>query len=286
MFDSLTRSWNLTKESWNVLMQDKELMLFPVISSVLSIVVFLSFFIPIALLYKNHNAAQLESYLGLIILFVFYFITNFIIVFSNTAILHCASIRFKGGDPVFMDGIRAGMENFGRIALWALLSGTVGIILAQIEERLGELIGGLIRKLIGGAWAVITFFAVPVMIFEKTSPIEAIKKSVSIIKKTWGESLAAYIGVGAVSGWLAMIGFFFLMAFIVLGFVLHTMIIAAVGAGIVVLYWITLGIVFASLTQIYRAALYEYATTGAVPTVFSEQNIRDAFRKKEGGKFI
>jgi hypothetical protein len=286
MFDALSRSWNLTKESWNVLMKDKELMLFPVISSVLSILVFVSFCIPVALLYKDNNAASLESGLGVVILFVFYFITNFIIVFSNTAMLHCASIRFKGGDPVFMDGIKAGIENLGPIALWAVLSGTIGIILAQIEDRLGEFVGGIIRKLVGGAWAVITFFAVPVMIFEKTNPIEAIKRSTKIIQKTWGESLAAYIGMGAVSGWLGAIGFFFLLAFVIAGIMLNNMIIAAVGGGIVVLYWIALAVIFASLTQIYRAALYEYATTGNVPSIFSEQNIREAFRQKEGGRFV
>ncbi|MGV8120923.1 MAG: DUF6159 family protein [Candidatus Xenobiia bacterium LiM19] len=283
MFDTLGRSWELTKESYRVLMQDKELMWFPVISAVLSIIVLVSFAVPVVFIYKNGEPSNIVN---LIILFCFYSVNYFIIVFSNVAILHCASIRFKGGDPVFMDGIRAGLDNLGRIAAWSAIGGTIGVLLAVLEDKLGDLVGGIIRKIVGGLWSVVTFFAVPVMIFEKTSPWDAIKRSVDIIKKTWGESLAVYIGFGAISGWLGFAGFLVLVMSFVISAVTNQFIFVIVTGVGVVLYWIALAIVFSSLTQIFRAALYQYATTGAIPSSFSESNIKDAFKVKKGNRFL
>jgi len=133
---------------------------------------------------------------------------------------------------------------------------------------------------------VVTFFAVPVMIFEKTSPWDAIKRSVDIIKKTWGESLAVYIGFGAISGWLGFAGLMVLIMSFVISAVTNQFIFVIITGVGVVLYWIVLAIVFSSLTQIFRAALYQYATTGAIPSSFSESNIKDAFKVKKGNRFL
>lgn len=286
MFEALGRSWNLTKESYSVLVKDKELMLFPVISSILTIVVIASFIIPVALLYEviENALGGAVGLVSLIGLFVFYFISYFIIIFFNVAILHCANIRFSGGAPKFKDGIQAGMDNIMHIAQWAALSGTIGVILAQIEDKLGALVGGLIRKIVGGAWTIITYFAVPVMIFEKINPWESIKRSKDIIFKTWGEGLAAYIGFGWAGSLLALIGMLPLFA----GIFCFTIspILGGIGVAVAVLYWIALSVVFAAMKQIFRAALYIYATTGEVPSVFTESNVTDAFRRKEGKKFI
>lgn len=276
MFDAIRRSWLLTKESYNVLKQDKELMLFPVVSGVVTLIVLASFFVPIALVYNSLNLGNTgEEVMGVILLFLFYFLCYFVIVFFNVGLLYCVDMRFKGNDPTFRDGINAALKNLNRIAQWAFLSGVLGVILAQLEERIGFL-GALIRRVLGGAWTIVTFFAVPVMVFEQTGPIEAIKRSGNVIKKTWGESLTAYIGLGAVQGLFVFITFMIVIAAVVVSVVLKTFVIAAVVGGLVVLSWI----VFSTLKQIFRGALYVYATTGEVPDAFTADNIREAFKIK------
>ncbi|MFP4498058.1 MAG: DUF6159 family protein [Vulcanimicrobiota bacterium] len=284
MITKIKNSWELAKESFQVLSKDKELMMFPVISSLVLIVVMASFFVSAGYLYNSleqtgAQGAGLEV-IGAVVLFLFYFISYFIIVFFNVGIIQCARIRFEGGDPTFMDGIKAGISNLGLIIQWAALSGIIGVLLAQLERFLGEALGGFVRKLLGGAWSIVTFFAVPVLIFEKTNAWESLKKSGTIIKKTWGESLTAYLGFGALQG--ALVGGTFLLAIAALAvsIVTSNFIILAVVGGLVVLSWILMAIIFSTLTQIYRTALYIYATTGEAPKVFSEDRIKFAFTEK------
>jgi hypothetical protein len=159
------------------------------------------------------------------------------------------------------------------------------VILSILEERLGFL-GYLLRRLLGGAWAVITFFALPVMIFEKKGAFQAIKESGGIIKKTWGEALSAYIGLGAANSLLTFLGFLGLMAGVGVGMALGSWVPMAVAGGLAVLYWIGLAVLFSSLTQIFRAALYVYATSGTAPTAFNEEMMKVAFRSKQGNRWV
>ena len=50
MFTRITRSWELTKQSWQVLRADKHLMVFPLISAVCIVIVSVSMFIPAAVM--------------------------------------------------------------------------------------------------------------------------------------------------------------------------------------------------------------------------------------------
>lgn len=286
MFDSIKRSWVLTQESFKVLMQDKELMMFPVISAILTVLVVASFIVPAALFYGAIDAALgldgiAEDLAGIILIFCVYFLSYFVIVFFNVAILQCARIRFDGGSPTMKDGWNAGMQNLGRIALWAALSGTIGVILSRLEEFLGEFVGGILRGLLGGAWTIITYFAIPVLIFEKTSPINAIKKSGQIIKETWGEGLTMYVGFNAIQTIFVLLTIIPLIGSIVLSVMANSFVIFAIMGSLVVLSWIIMAVVFSALGQIFRAALYIYATTGTVPSCFTESNIKDAFQVKK-----
>ncbi len=49
MFESIGRSFALIKTSWNILMDDKKLLVFPVISGILTLVVILTFVLPLIL---------------------------------------------------------------------------------------------------------------------------------------------------------------------------------------------------------------------------------------------
>jgi hypothetical protein len=120
----------------------------------------------------------------------------FIVLSFNVAVVNCAKMRLDGGDPTVADGFRASMQRLGRIAVWALISATVGLILRMIAER-SAVLGKLVAWLVGAAWSIATYFIVPVMIFERRSVRDSIKQSTNLISKTWGESLAAGIGIGA-----------------------------------------------------------------------------------------
>lgn len=272
------RSYQIFKESWGVLVKDKELLLFPVLSGVFSLIAFagmvggglaMGLFASLA----GRGPESLPRWVGGAYLFVWYFVTWLIATSFNVAVLACARIRFDGGDPTTADGFAAIQKHFGAIALWALISATVGILLDMIKERF-ELLGSILKGILGAAWSIATFFVVPVMIFEGPALGTSFKRSVELVKRSWGEALGVTAGVGLFTFLLAIPGFFLP---IVLGATLGGTA-ALIGVGIAVLYWVCLAVVSSALSGIFRAALYLYATKGEAPSGYSGELVKGAFR--------
>jgi hypothetical protein len=280
MFDRISNGWSLAKQSWEVLKLDKELLLFPLVSGIACLMVLASFAVP---LYgtgyyetvMNEGADGAQNPIAWVILFAFYFVNYFVIVFFNTALIACAIIRFRGGDPTVADGLRAAGNRLPQIAAWALVSATVGIILRAIESR-SERAGQFATALLGGAWSIATYFVVPVLVVEKVDPITAVKRSFAVLRKTWGEALSANFGIGL----FTFLGMLLALAPLILGFMALANGMTAVGvAGIVcgILGMITVSLVSSALNSILLGALYLYAADGEVPQQFDGGILRDAF---------
>ncbi|MDB5065874.1 MAG: putative rane protein [Chloroflexi bacterium] len=50
-------------------------------------------------------------------------------------------------------------------------------------------VGRLVSAIVGIAWGVATAFAVPVLVLEDVSAVESIRRSMQILRRSWGESL-------------------------------------------------------------------------------------------------
>jgi hypothetical protein len=294
MFERIQRSWELVREAWGVLKQDRELLLFPVMSGIASFLVLASFAVPVILLLpwgeitssSGGGRVQVETGpLHYAVMFLYYLVSYFVIVFFNVGLVACARIRFSGGDPTVGDGLSFASRNVGRIFQWALLSATVGTILRAIEERVGWL-GQIIIGLIGLVWSLATMFVVPVLVYEGVGPVDAVKRSAAAFKRTWGEAVVGNFGIGTAFGLLWLAGFLALIAAIAGGIALAgssgalalTVIIGAVV--LCVLYWVALAIVQSALQGIFLTACYEYATSGNVPPAFSRDLVVHAWRPK------
>jgi len=172
MFNTISRSYHIFRESLWVLRQDKEILIFPVLSGIATILAFggLVFGGYITGFFSRWAAQGDHSLQGNLLgygaLFVWYFVSWFIVLFFNVGVVQCAQIRLNGGDPTAADGFSAARANLGRIFVWALISATVGVILRLIAER-AKIVGRLIAYFVGAAWSIATYFIVPVMIFEK-----------------------------------------------------------------------------------------------------------------------
>src|SRR5262249_58757603 len=127
--------------------------------------------------------------------FAYYFCTSFVIVFFNAALIGCALLKFAGQPATLGDGLRAAGSRLPQIAAWALVSATVGVILKAIENA-NQKAGEIISAVLGTAWSILTFFVVPVLVVEKVGPFQAVARSVSILRKAWGEALFGGIGLG------------------------------------------------------------------------------------------
>src|SRR5438105_6611151 len=225
MFDRISNSFALARSSWQVLRTDKQLIVFPIISGIACLLILLSFALPFIvhpqwldfMNHNNHQGRQVPPWVY-IVAFAYYFCNYFVIVFCNAALISCALVRFNGGTPTLADGFSAAMSRLPQIVAWALVSATVGLLLKMIENA-NEKAGQFISAIIGTAWTVLTYFVVPVLVVEKVGPIDAVKRSMAILRKTWGEALVGHFGIGFFVFLLALPGVILLFVAVALGMV-------------------------------------------------------------------
>jgi hypothetical protein len=281
MFTRFARSWELIKASGAVLRQDKELLLFPLFSAIATLIVAASFILPlIATGAFERSVAPGDETSYMVLMFLFYLVQYFIIFFFNSALVGAAMIRLDGGDPTVRDGLRIASSKIVPILGYAVIAATVGLILRMIEERAG-FIGRWIVGLLGLAFTVATFLTVPILVTREVGPVQAVKESAALLKKTWGENIIGNGGMGFV-----FFLFYFLAGVIGFAFVFTvaqtgnaTLIVLVIA--MVVLAVVAVALVQSALQGVYSAALYRYATDGNVGEAFSSALLGEAFRPKK-----
>jgi len=281
MFERFSRSWQLIKASAGVLSQDKELLVFPLLSTISALLVGATFIVPLVATnaFEGMQSEEGINPIAAIIGFAFYFTQYFVIFFFNTALVGAAMIRLDGGDPTVADGLRIASKKFVPLLGYAAIAATVGLILRAIQERAG-FVGKWVVGLLGAAWTVATFLVVPVLVSRDIGPIDAVKESAVLLKKTWGENIIGNGGLGIIFFLFylllafAFVGVFMLAGAAKSGTLMAILIATAVFAFVVV------ALVQAALSGIYAAALYRHATGAADAPGFDGALLTSAFRVK------
>jgi len=275
------RSWALVKASAAVLRSDRELLVFPLLSSVCALLVAATFFTPLVFggaFAHFHEGGQTPLWLWPLA-FLFYLCQYFVIFFFNAALVGAARIRLDGGDPTLADGFRIASSHGLAILGYAAIAATVGLILRAIEERAG-FIGRWIVGLLGVAWTVATFLTVPVLVNENLGPIEAVKRSAELLKKTWGENLVGNAGVGLVFGLGIFTWILLCTGLAVLAAQSGSTLAIGGVVGLGVIGVLLLGLLQSALQGVYAAALHCYAETGAAGFAFQGALVAEAFKIK------
>lgn len=269
MFESIGRSIELFKTSWSILMQDKKLLVFPLLSGIISIIVLATFIIPLII---GGIFGNLVFYAAL---FAFYLVSYFVVIFFNTALVSCVNARLHGKEMSVGEGLKNALNHFGSILGWALISATVGIILQILKEK-GGAIGKIAATIAGGAWGLVTFFVVPILVLEDKGVFESIRESAELIKKTWGETIIGSGSIMLVFFVIGIVGFIATLATLLLG----SMTLFGIALVLFIALVIVLAVVAAAMQGIFVTALYTYARTGSVPTAFRQDLIQNAFVPK------
>jgi len=288
MFGSIERSWNLAKESLGVIWKDPEPMIFPVVSFIAGVLV-AGILGTVAFFTGVFDGEDAISPLGIVLAFLFYFVTYFITIYFQVALVAAVKLRLSGGNPNLGYGIGEANKRLGAIASWAVIAAIVGLILRMLEgaaRRSGGL-GGIVAQitigLVGMAWSLATFFVIPVIAYEGVGGFEAIKQSVGVIKRRWGEAVVGQAGIGLIMFLLALLvgavfgilGVFLLTTGGTVGTVAGVAFISIAIIGV-----LSIVVLSATLQSVYAAALYEYATKGQAPNTFSQSSLDSAFRLK------
>ena len=277
----IERSWELVKASWAVLRADKELIIFPVLSMIAVTIVMATFAVPMFLsgILEGSFARGGElPILAIVLGFAFYTVQYTVIFYCNSALVGAAMIRLNGGDPTISDGFAIANKRLPSILGYALLAATVGVILRNIARQ--GMIGRIVATVFGLAWNIATFLAVPVLVVEGVGPIEAVKRSTQLLKKTWGEQIAGNIGIGAAFAIISVAGLVVFGGALTLAISINStpLILGVVAAGVIAA--ILLGLFGSALSAIYTAAVYRYATEGDPGGMFAPALVQEAFRPK------
>lgn len=283
MFSRISNSWALVKASANVLRADKELLVFPIVSMIGSLIVLATFAIPFFLSGLLEGAAgdanPTARIISFAVAFAFYLCQYFIIIFANTAIVGAAMIRLKGGDPTVGDGFQIAFEHIGPIFGYAFISATIGMILRWIARR--GVIGQIASSIIGLAWGLATYLVIPVLVVEGVGPIEGIKRSTKMLKETWGEQVVGNFGIGTITSLLTVL---VLVVAAGLAFALTAAANSAIPLfiilGLAVIIVLAINLVGTALSGIYTAALYRYAVEGDTGGMFDKDLIANSLRVK------
>ena len=304
---SIRRGWLLTKSAWHVLRLDKELASLQAFSFIIALLSIIPF---VGLLLLNSSVRSGIANLGsgvtseifipawqsALLTFGVYFVTTLVANFFSGAVIYGAVQRFRGGNPSLGSSLAGARRKFRPLILFSLLMSTVGLALHMLEERL-PFAGRIAVYFFDAAWSLANVFAIPVIVLsdEDVHPLDATKRSVGIIKKVWGESIVVNLGISLI-GMLTFLAYFIVWG--ALGAVFAALVspllasnttvavFAVILAGLALLGFMAIVLIFITLGSIAKAALYFYATTGQAPASFDSQLLQTAMTPKKARKIF
>ncbi|MEO2087645.1 MAG: DUF6159 family protein [Acidimicrobiales bacterium] len=264
----------LAKVSWKVLRKDRELLLLPVLSFLASIVVLALLWLPTLSAIDTSGLADESGDPGAVLIVVGIISAmamSIISVFFNGALVAGAHERLSGGDPTVRSALGRALSRLSGLLPWAIITGTVGLILQAARERAGWM-GRFVVNMVGMAWQTATFLVVPAIVIDDHGAVSGLKASAALLKRTWGENIAARVGFG-------LLGIVAIIPAVIVLFATGALGGAALVVGILlaVPYLALVVVVLTALNAVFQTALYLYATTGSVPAGFDDSNLQASF---------
>jgi hypothetical protein len=271
----IKRGWGLTKKSWTLLNTHRELIRFPLYGAFATVPLAILFFGPgLYLLDKDSLAGAIP------LLVIGVYVLSVVGFYFSVGLAAAANMIFNGEQATIADGLAVARANFSQICGWAALSTAISVLMGVLENQ-GGIAGNIAARLVGMAWSLVTFLAVPVIAIEGTGPLETLKRSASIFRQRWGQQITGNIAIGAA---VFLIGVLPAVLLIVAGVALWSSA-SFLGALLVVIGALVLAIamlVSRALSGVFGVALYRYALDGKAVGGFTQDELESAVRVKKG----
>lgn len=211
---------------------------------------------------------------GAVVLFTVYLGSAFIAAMFNAALVWSVREAFANRPVSVRAGLSAAWARRRQLFAWAFISAVVGVVLRVIESQ-DNIVAGLIAGALSVAWGILTYFVIPVIVFEAVGVREMFTRSGGTFKDTWGETAGAGFGVGLVTVGLTLLGVAVAVLLILLiGGPAGLLVGGAIGA-VVVLCSFLFG---SALSATAKTALYVYATAEESPPAFDDVDFSEPVR--------
>lgn len=269
----IKRGWALTKKSWGLLREHRELIRLPLYGAVATI--------PLAIVFLGPGLYLLDDDVlagAIPLLVIGVFVLSVVGFYFSVGLAAAADKIFRGEQATVGDGLAVARERFTQILGWAAVSTAISVLMGVLEEY-GGVAGTIAARFVGMAWSLITFISVPVIAIEGTGPLETLKRSGSLFRERWGQQITGNLAIG---GAVFLLGVLPSVALGALGVVIWTSA-GFAGALLVVLGAIGLAIsllISKALSGIFGVALYRYALDGEAVGGFTPEELESAVKIK------
>jgi uncharacterized membrane protein YeaQ/YmgE (transglycosylase-associated protein family) len=270
-------------------------MIFPLISLAGMVAVTIVFLIPMAgagifdavARSAETGESQLSNgqiTLSAIVGFIYSFVGYTVVIFSNVALVGAAMKLARGETATVKDGLDIARARLGKIIAYAFISAVVGTIARAIKQSgrdngiAGQILAAIIGGIIQGAWSLVVFFAIPVLVVEDVGVIDSMKRSLSLFKQTWGESFVGQTAIGLI-GCVATFALMAVGGLLIMGAVATgSTLLVVLAVVLVILMLVGVGLLNGAVNGVFQASLYQYATTGNAGKLIDTQLAAQAFR--------
>lgn len=271
----IRRGWGLTKKSWALLREHPALLRFPLYGAVATIPLAIVTFGP-GLFFLDDD--KLGAAIPFLVIGVY--LLSVVGFYFSVGLAAAANMIFNGEAASIADGLAVSRSRFSQICGWAALSTAISVLMGVLENQ-GGIFGEIAARLIGLAWSLITFLAVPVIAIEGTGPVETLKRSGSIFRQRWGQQITGNIAIGAA---VFLVGVLPALGLIVAGVALWSSA-SFLGVLLVVIGALVMAIamlISRALSGVFGVALYRYAIGGETVGGFTAEELESAVKRKGG----
>lgn len=226
---------------------------------------------------------------------------TFVSVYFTVAMTYGAWERFRGNTPTFEGCILAANARLHVIGPWAMLAGTVGVLL-ELLYRLPSLVQHLdqsvrhipvigpfagaaalaariLAVVLESVWFLVTYLVMPILVVEQTGPFASCKRSFQLFRKAWGKAVIAQVAFGLI-GILIMLPVLIVAALLVLAG-LGNPVLLVLGILIGAVWVLVVLVAMSAIVGIFKMALYLYVTTGEIPGEFEGTGIEEVFASRK-----
>lgn len=194
---------------------------------------------------------------------------------SQAVILHRVSVAAAGSSESNSQALAAVTPKVWTLASWGTLSLAVGTLIRGLERGQGW--GGFLLRLLAAtlqvAWSALTFFVVPVIVFEDLGVRDAIRRSRELLRVSWGEGV---IGVTI----LSLVYTLIILAAFVLAIVFASAHLLALAVLVVLVAVLGVTLLSCVASPVFTFVLYRFATTGETAFGLTVEDLAAAFRPR------
>jgi len=245
----ITAIIELSRASWRVLRRYPLLVWFPILT-LFALLALFSLVGPI-----------LDDEPPLLTVLALLFFAHLVQVFFSVALTHEALKALRGDPPSVASGLATATSRVPSILTFTVVTSTFGFVLTLFGRSRSVAIH-VARALLGTAWSLATYLAIPVMVQERRGGVPSLRRSGVLFRRTWGETTLSEVGIRVITARIAIV-------LAVIALVLIELFGESLFTVLLIVGVVTAAVgVIGALEAIYRAALYVFASEGVVPEPF------------------